>query len=159
MSSEPTRPAPDDADRVRADLVVGIGCRPGATTAAVREVVTGVLVRHGLRPDEVRAYATVQARAHEPALLAIAGDDLLAFPAEVLDREPVPGRSARVAAAVGTGSVAEAAAVHAATLLAGPGGTATLIAAKLSGGTVTAAVARVHGPADRLGPARLTAAR
>jgi hypothetical protein len=48
-----------------------------------------------------------------------------------------------VAAAVGTGSVAEAAAVHAAILLAGDGGTATLVAGKLSGGTATAAVARI----------------
>lgn len=133
-------------DRAVADLVVGVGCRPGATADEVREVVTAILHRHDLSPEAVRAYATVQARAREPALLAIAGETLLAFPADVLDRVPVPGRSTRVAAAVGTGSVAEAAAVHAATLLAGPGGTAALIAAKLSGRSATAAVARLHRP-------------
>jgi cobalt-precorrin 5A hydrolase/precorrin-3B C17-methyltransferase len=130
-------------DQPRADLVVGLGCRPGATAAAVREVVTELLRRHGLRLEAVRAFATVQARAHEPALYAIAGEALLAFPAEVLDRVQVPHPSALVAAAVGTGSVAEAAAIHAARLLAGDGGAATLVAGKLRGGTATAAVARI----------------
>ena len=126
-----------------ADLVVGVGCRPGASAAAVRDLVTEVLEAHGLRLDAVRAFATVAARADEPALRAIAGDRLLTFPPEVLDRIGVPHRSARVAAAVGTGSVAEAAAVHGATLLAGSGGTATLIVGKHRGGTATAAVARI----------------
>jgi hypothetical protein len=39
--------------------------------------------------------------------------------------------------------VAEAAAVHAATLLAGPDGTAELVAGKFSGPAATAAVARI----------------
>jgi cobalt-precorrin 5A hydrolase/precorrin-3B C17-methyltransferase len=125
------------------DLVVGVGCRPGATTAAVREVVTELLGRHGLTLEAVRAFATVQARAHEPALRAIAGETLLAFSAEVLDRVPVPNPSPRVAAAVGTGSVAEAAAVHAATLLAGAEGTVELVAGKFSGCAATAALARI----------------
>jgi cobalt-precorrin 5A hydrolase/precorrin-3B C17-methyltransferase len=132
-----------------ADLVVGVGCRPGASTEAVRQVVTEVLARHGLLLEAVRAFATVRARAHEPALCAIAGDALLAFPAELLDQVRVPHRSARVAVAVGTGSVAEAAALHAATLLAGPCGTATLVAGKFSGGTATAAVARIVEPSGR----------
>ncbi len=122
---------------------MGVGCRRGAPVEDVRELVAAVLTRHGLRPEAVRAFATVAARADEPALRALAGDALLAFPAEVLDRVPVPHRSAEVAAAVGTGSVAEAAAVHAATMLAGPGGAGVLIADKLSGGTATAAVARI----------------
>jgi cobalt-precorrin 5A hydrolase/precorrin-3B C17-methyltransferase len=114
------------------------------STAAVRRVVTEILERHGLSPDAVRAFATVSARAGEPALRLIAGDTLLAFPPEVLDEVRVPNRSDRVAAAVGTGSVAEAAAVHGATVLAGSGATVTLIAEKLSGGTATAAVARIE---------------
>jgi cobalt-precorrin 5A hydrolase/precorrin-3B C17-methyltransferase len=125
------------------DLVVGVGCRPGATSGAVSGVVTELLNRHGFTVDAVRAFATVAARAHEPALCEVAGDMLMAFPAELLNRVVVPHRSDRVAAAVGTGSVAEAAAIHAATLLAGPGGRATLIAGKLSGGTATAALARI----------------
>lgn len=128
-----------------ADLVVGLGCRPGATIAAVRDVVTGLLERYGLRLEAVRAYATVQARAHEPALREIAQETLLAFPSDVLDQVPVPHRSAIVAAAVGTGSVAEAAAIHAATLLAGSEGTVELVAGKFSGPTATAAVARIGG--------------
>ena len=123
--------------------MVGVGCRPGASTAAVREVVTELLRRHCLTLEAVRAFATVQARAHEPALRAIAGETLQAFPAEVLDRVPVPNRSARVAAAIGTGSVAEAAAVHAATLLAGAQGSVELVAGKFSGSAATAALARI----------------
>jgi cobalt-precorrin 5A hydrolase/precorrin-3B C17-methyltransferase len=126
------------------DLVVGVGCRSGASTAAVREVVTALLDRHGLSLDAVRAFATVRARADEPALRAIAGAALLAFPPEVLDEVEVPNRSDRVAVAVGTGSVAEAAALHAARTLAGPDGTVTLIAEKAGGGTATVAVARIE---------------
>lgn len=124
--------------------MVGVGCRPGATTAAVREVINALLRSRGLSQDAVRAFATVLARADEPALRAIAGDALLVYPPEVLDRVNVPNGSARVAAAVGTGSVAEAAALHAATVLAGDGGTAVLVAGKLSVATVTAAVARIE---------------
>ncbi|HTI20990.1 MAG TPA: cobalamin biosynthesis protein [Kutzneria sp.] len=137
---------------MNADLVVGVGCRPGTAEAAVREVVTAVLERHGLTLGEVRAFATVTARADEPALRAIAGDTLLAYPAEVLDRVAVPHRSARVAAAVGTASVAEAAALHAAAVLAGPEGVSTLVAGRFSGPAVTAAVARIVERTGHLGP-------
>lgn len=123
--------------------MVGVGCRPGTSAAAVREVVTALLERHGLSLGAVRAFATVSARAREPGLRAVAGDRLLAYPPEVLDRVEVSHRSARVAAAVGTASVAEAAAMHAAAVLAGPDGDATLVAGRFSGAAVTAAVARV----------------
>ncbi|MGI8817025.1 MAG: cobalamin biosynthesis protein [Pseudonocardia sp.] len=139
------------------DLVVGLGCRPGAPAAEVRAVLAGLLDRHGLRADAVRAFATVSARAEEPGLRAVAGDGLLAFPAEVLAAVAVPHPSGRVAVALGTGSVAEAAAIHAAMLLADTGASVQLVAPKLSGTGVTAAAARIVGRGWR--PPRVRRAR
>ena len=132
------------------DLVVGLGCRPGVALSSVRGVVGELLARHGLDPLAVRAYATLDARASEPALRALAGDRLLAYPARVLAEVVVPNPSALAAAAVGTPGVAEAAALHAAAVLASPGGSARLVGEKLRGRSVTAAVARIV-PGDSLG--------
>jgi cobalamin biosynthesis protein CbiG len=126
------------------DLVVGLGCRPGVLAADVRATVRAVLDRHALDPAAVRAYATLVARAGEPGLRAVTGPELLAYPAEVLALVRVPNPSERVAAAVGIPGVAEAAALHAAGVLAPAGGGARLVAAKLAGVGVTAAVARIH---------------
>jgi cobalamin biosynthesis protein CbiG len=126
------------------DLVVGLGCRPGVLAADVRATVRAVLDRSALDPAAVRAYATLAARAGEPGLRAVTGSELLAYPAEVLALVRVPNPSERVAAAVGIPGVAEAAALHAAGVLAPAGGGALLVAAKLAGVGVTAAVARIH---------------
>jgi cobalamin biosynthesis protein CbiG len=129
------------------DLVVGLGCRPGVTEQVVRRLLAEVLDRHGCRPEAVRAYATLDARAREPGLLAVCGSGLLGFPAEVLARVTVPNPSPVVAASVGTASVAEAAALHAARALAPPGATARLIGPKAAGSGVTAALARIEAAA------------
>jgi cobalamin biosynthesis protein CbiG len=126
---------------VTPDLVVGLGCRPGTAADRVRELLDRLLAEHGLTAADVRAYATVDARAGEPGLRAIAGDGLLAFPADVLATVAVPNPSDVVAAALGSPSVAEAAALHAATLLGGH--RARLVGPKLTGPGVTAAVARI----------------
>ena len=123
--------------------MVGLGCRPGVRAADVSDTVRGLLRRYALDPADVRVYATLDARAGEPGLRAVAGPGLLGYPPEVLARVAVPTPSRRVAAAVGTPGVAEAAALHAAGELAGPGGRAELVAAKLAGVGVTAAVARI----------------
>lgn len=125
------------------DLVVGLGCRPGAAADRVRELLARLLDANGLSAADVRAYATVEARAGEPGLRAVAGDGLLAFPADVLATVAVPNPSDVVAAAVGTASVAEAAALHAATLLGGSGYRARLVGPKLTGPGVSAAAARI----------------
>jgi cobalamin biosynthesis protein CbiG len=125
------------------DLVVGLGCRPGVSAAEVRATVAALLARHGLDPAEVRAYATLDERAGEPGLRALAGPGLLAYPARLLALVDVPNPSARVAAAVGVAGVAEAAALHAAAELAPPGFPVTLVAPKLAGTGVTAAAARI----------------
>jgi cobalamin biosynthesis protein CbiG len=138
-------------DLVVGDLVVGLGCRPGVRAADVGETVRGLLGRHALDPAGIRAYATLLARTGEPGLRAVAGPGLLGYPPEVLARVAVPNPSERVNAAVGTPAVAEAAALHAAGELAGPGGRAELVAPKLVGVGVTAAVARILPGAPRLG--------
>lgn len=127
------------------DLVIGLGSRPGASERAVREVVAELLARHGLVTFSVLAYATLDSRAAEPGLrAATAGAELLGYPARVLAAVEVPTPNRRVAHAVGTASVAEAAALHAARCLAGAAGTAELVARKLVGAGVTAAAARIR---------------
>ncbi|MGY1746140.1 cobalamin biosynthesis protein [Blastococcus sp. SYSU D00695] len=111
---------------------VGVGARPGVTAEEVLAAVDAVL------PDGARdvRLATVDRRAAEPGVVAAAaarGWPLTGHPAEVLARVPVPTVSARVAAAIGTPSVAEAAA-----LLAG----GTLVVGRTVHGRVTVAVAR-----------------
>jgi len=91
----------------------------------------------GGQSDSARAVvATIDARGTHPAVLDAAADrPILSFPASLLAGVEVPGPSEVVAAAVGTPSVAEAAAL----LAAGPG--ARLVVGKQRGPTATAAVA------------------
>lgn len=125
------------------NLVVGLGCRPGVAEAEVRAVVTEVLRRHDARPEDVLGYATVAARGEEPALRAVAGPGLIVFSAEELAGVPVPNPSAHVLASVGTASVAEAAALRAATLLAPRQAEVRLLEPKSAGVGVTVALAGI----------------
>jgi len=120
------------AGQVRPPLAVGIGFRPGTGAAeilaAVRAAVDG----------PVRCLATLDRRAAEPGLLAAAAEldvPVLAFSPDRLAGVPVPHPSDRVAAATGTASVAEAAAVLAA-------GGGPLVRAKTVHAGVTVAAAR-----------------
>ena len=91
-------------------MIVGIGARSGVSAAEVLAAVDAVLPAGA---DGVRL-ATLDARAAEPGLVeAAAARDwpLTGHPAAALADVPVPSPSARVAAAVGTPSVAEAAAL------------------------------------------------
>jgi cobalt-precorrin 5A hydrolase/precorrin-3B C17-methyltransferase len=107
-------------------VAVGVGCSTAATPAEVDAVVAEAL--DGRTSDVV---ATVDRRDGHPAIPAGA----VAFPAGLLGAVDVPSPSAVVAEAVGTPSVAEAAAL----LAAGPG--SRLVAGKRKGPTATAAVA------------------
>src|SRR3954468_2100349 len=111
--------------------VVGIGMVPGVTADEVLAAVDAVLPAG--RPD-VRL-ATLDTRADEPGLVEAAarrGWRVDAYPSSVLAAVRVPSPSARVAALVGTPSVAEAAALV-------DGGTLTVV--KTAHGRVTVAVA------------------
>ena len=112
--------------------VVGIGARPGVTADEVLAAVDAVLP-----PDagEVRL-ATLAARADEPGIASAAaarGWPLAGYSAAELAPVVVPSPSERVAAHVGTGSVAEAAALV---------GGGTLVVGKTVHGPVTVAVSR-----------------
>ena len=110
-------------------ITVGIGCSSGATANEVAAVVADALSSAG--ESHADAFATIDVRAGHPALPPAA----ITFPPALLGLIDVPTPSAAVDAAVGTPSVAEAAAV----LAAGPGG--RLVVAKRKGATATAAVA------------------
>jgi cobalt-precorrin 5A hydrolase len=91
-------------------VIVGIGARSGVSAAEVLAAVDAVLPAGAVG---VRL-ATLDARAAEPGLVGAAaarGWPLIGHPAAALAAVPVPSPSARVAAAVGTPSVAEAAAL------------------------------------------------
>jgi cobalt-precorrin 5A hydrolase / precorrin-3B C17-methyltransferase len=120
-------------------LVVGVGASSGAEPAGVVELVEGALGEAGLAGEAVGVVASVDLKRGEPGVVAVAerfGVELRTFPAEVLAQVDVPNPSSVVAAAVGTGSVAEAAAL----LAAGDG--AELVVDKRRSGEATVAVAR-----------------
>lgn len=121
---------------------VGIGARSGVRPEAVRALLERVLTEHGLDPAGA-VFATVAARADEPGLRAALepGAELIVWRSDELAVEPVPHPSTRVAAAVGTPSVAEAAALRTARTLPGASG-AALVVPKVVGDGVTVAVAR-----------------
>ena len=150
---QPAAPAPAPAGRV----AVGVGCSSSATAGDVSAAVEGALAAAGLpapepAPSEEQAgqdprglpgdvvLATIDRRRDHPAVVGAAGGrPVLAFPASLLGTVDVPNPSDAVEAAVGTASVAEAAAL----LAAGPG--ARLVVGKQRGGAATAAVAVGRG--------------
>ncbi|MEV0246056.1 cobalamin biosynthesis protein [Nocardia sp. NPDC050712] len=113
-----------------AELIVGIGARPGVTATAIRRALREVLGN-----NIIRGLATIDRRAAEPGLSLVAaelGIPVRAFSAAELDRVVVPGAARRVRDAVATGSVAEAAAI-----LAGEG--PLVVRKRVVGGVVIAA--------------------
>ncbi|HVA61526.1 MAG TPA: precorrin-3B C(17)-methyltransferase [Mycobacteriales bacterium] len=125
-------------------LVVGVGASRGAPAAEVLELVRGALAEAGLAEASIRHLATVAAKADEPGIVAAAAElarPLVAQPADALAAVAVPHPSDVVRAAVGTPSVAEAAALL--------GGNADLVVAKRKSATATVAIAR-HRPRGRL---------
>ena len=151
----PEEPTPTGTARV----AVGVGCSSAATVDEVAGVVAGALSAaagvtsatcargagapaHG-RGDEV-VLATLDRRRDHPAVVAAAGErPVVTFPPSLLGVVAVPDPSDVVAAAVGTASVAEAAAL----LAAGPG--ARLVVGKQRAATATAAVAVGGRPPGR----------
>ena len=117
-------------------LLVGVGTSRGAPAAEIGQLIDGTLAELGLSAESVRYIATADVKADEPGLLAAAagrGWPVVTFPAGRLAAVPVPNPSEVVRRAVGTPSVAEAAA------LIEPG--ATLLAAKRASAHATVAVA------------------
>jgi len=95
-----------------ADLVIGVGARPGVDAAEILALIDAGLRAVGATPAAVLALATVTARGDEPALLAAAhhhGWPLLAHPPALLAAVPVPHPGRASHAALGVPGVAEAA--------------------------------------------------
>ncbi|MGC3004501.1 cobalt-precorrin 5A hydrolase, partial [Streptomyces sp. G35A] len=95
-------------------LVVGVGASRGAPVAEVLDVIEGALRDAGLSVRSVAGLATVDAKAGEPGIVEAArrlGVPLVTYAAEELARVEVPHPSDAPLAAVGTPSVAEAAAL------------------------------------------------
>ena len=124
-------------------LVAGVGCSSDADGAEVGDLLGQVLAAAGLAPASVGTVATIDRRREHPAVVGL-GRPVRAFPAAELAVVPTPHPSATVAAAVGTPSVAEAAAL----LAAGPG--AALVVPKRTSARATVAVVRRAGPAGHL---------
>ncbi|MBD0692640.1 cobalamin biosynthesis protein [Streptomyces sp. CBMA123] len=131
---------PDGSDLlvVPRTLVVGIGARSGAESADAMRLLMDVLKETGYLRSAIARIATVAGRADHPAVrwaarcLNVPVDE---HPAEELARLAVPNPSEAVGTAVGTASVAEAAA-----LASTNGG--RLVVAKRKSATATVAIAR-----------------
>ncbi|MET1071415.1 MAG: cobalamin biosynthesis protein [Umezawaea sp.] len=133
-------------------LVVGVGSGTGVSTTAVASALSELEARAGLDLRAVRAFATADRKAGEQGILDALEDwgfwndnttaPLLTFSAEVLADVDVPNPSDGTALAVGTPSVAEAAALCGAVDLAA-GAPVELAAEKVKGDNVTVAAARV----------------
>lgn len=95
-------------------LVVGVGASRGAPVEEVLALVEGALRDAGLSPRSVAALATVDAKRDEPGIVGAAarlGAPVVTYSAEELAAVEVPNPSDAPLAAVGTPSVAEAAAL------------------------------------------------
>jgi cobalt-precorrin 5A hydrolase len=117
-------------------VVVGIGARAGVPEEDLERAIEAALAAAEMSAADVGALATIDRRARDPAVRAVArrrGWLLLGYPAGELAAQEVPQPSAAVAAEVGTSSVAEAAALR-------PGG--ELVLPKRVFPRVTVAIAR-----------------
>jgi cobalt-precorrin 5A hydrolase/precorrin-3B C17-methyltransferase len=127
-------------------LVAGIGTSTGAPPDEVAALLAEALDGAGLAAASVAEVATIDRRAAEPAITAL-GMPVRSFPAGALSAVAVPTPSGVVAAAVGTPSVAEAAALLAA---GGPGRGAELVVPKRASAHATVAIARRRRPRGHL---------
>ncbi|WP_406079923.1 precorrin-3B C(17)-methyltransferase [Micromonospora sp. NBC_00858] len=130
-------------------LVAGVGASRGVPAAEVAELLHRVLAEAGLSPASLRCLASADVKADEAGIQSTAdalGVPLVTWPAARLAAVDVPDPSEVVRAAVGTPSVAEAAALLGTS---GRPGDAALLVPKTATAMATAAVAR-HAPRGRL---------
>jgi cobalt-precorrin 5A hydrolase / precorrin-3B C17-methyltransferase len=123
-------------------LAVGLGASRGVAADEVLGLVERVLADARLSPLSVRTTASVDVKDAEPGLVEARrrrGWAHESYPARDLGRIEVPNPSAVVQSAVGTASVAEAAALRSA---GGAAGDAELVVAKRKTPMATVAVAR-----------------
>ncbi|WP_408996575.1 cobalamin biosynthesis protein [Streptomyces europaeiscabiei] len=102
------------ADHVLGSLVVGVGASRGASVGEILRLIEDALRDAGLVRESVAALATVDTKADESGIVHAAerlGVPLVAYSAEELATVQVPNPSDAPLAAIGTPSVAEAAAL------------------------------------------------
>lgn len=134
-------PAPGVVALHPPSLVAGVGASSNAAADAATALLKTALA--GLARESLAEVATIDRRAADPVITSL-GLPVRAFTAEALATVDVPTPSEVVRAAVGTASVAEAAAL----LAAGPG--SELVVAKQAGKEATVAIARRRGPRGHL---------
>ena len=136
-------------------LALGVGCERGCAPEELIALAEGALAEAGLAAGAVGAVVSLDLKADEPAVHALAA--ALGVPARFFDRDALSAEDGRLATPsetvrreVGVAGVAEAAALAAA----GPEG--ALIVPKRKGARSTCAIARAPGPLD---PAAIGRAR
>ena len=113
-------------------VAVGLGCDRGTPLATLQQALDEALAAAGARLLDVAALASIDLKADEPGLLALAAQHSLPItfytPAQLAD-VPVPNPSETVRRFTGSPSVSEAAALLMAATVAGQGvpGTTLLV--------------------------------
>ena len=120
-------------------LVAGIGASTAPPADEIADLLAEALAEAGLSRSSLHCVATIDRRAGEPGITSL-GLPVVSYSSDQLAHVDVPNPSAVVQAAVGTASVAEAAAL----LAAGRG--ATLLVAKTASAHATVAIARSARP-------------
>ncbi|MEW2625974.1 precorrin-3B C(17)-methyltransferase [Streptomyces sp. NPDC048106] len=115
LTDRDVRPGPREVLLRPPSLVVGVGAARGAPEDEVLGLIEKALREAGLSPRSVAELATVDAKSAEPGILGAAarlGVPVVTYSAPELAAVEVPNPSAAPLAAVGTPSVAEAAALR-----------------------------------------------
>ncbi|MFF7963802.1 precorrin-3B C(17)-methyltransferase [Streptomyces sp. NPDC007903] len=115
LTDRDVRPGSDEVLLRPPSLVVGVGASRGAPVEEVLGLIEEALREAGLSVRSVAELATVDAKSEEPGIVAAAerlGVPLVTYPADELAAVVVPNPSDAPLAAVGTPSVAEAAALR-----------------------------------------------
>ena len=128
-------------------LWVGLGCERGTAKEVIADAVRTTFQQYGFAEKSIAGLATIELKGDEVGILALAETNnypLKLYSAADLNQVSVPNPSPVVAQEVGTSSVAEAAAIKAATLE--TAGETSLVVSKQifksDHGAVTVAVAR-----------------
>lgn len=98
-------------------VALGVGCRRDAQSQGVADYIAETLKTEGISPLSICKIATVDIKAAEPLISAVAerfNAPLTIYPASELESVEVPNPSERVKEATGSPSVAEASAILAA---------------------------------------------
>ncbi len=116
----PAQPAPSSPNLPRVHwhprvLWIGVGCVRGAAKSLIADCIDQLLHAHQLAPEAVAGVATLDLKADEPGLVELCQErawPLRSFSPDQLSQVSVPHPSSVVQNAVGTPSVAEAAALQ-----------------------------------------------